>query len=163
MVNKIYVLRLENDKFYIGRTKNIFGRLDEHKNLNGSYWTIQNKPIDLVEVFETEDIGAEEKTVVRYMQKYGINNVRGASFARPTLSDDEKSVIDKMFRSDYIKVIDHLSENGLESIRTGHFSKLNLPKGELLVLRGSFSVLATSVSDVVVITSLEIARRDDTK
>lgn len=131
MINKIYVLRLENDKFYVGRTKNIFGRLDEHKNQYGSHWTRQNKPIDLVEAFETEDLGAEDKTVIRYMKKYGMDNVRGASFAKPTLSIDEKSIINRMFNSNHIKVIDHLSTNGTEIFRRGQGK---LSAGELLVL-----------------------------
>lgn len=45
----IYVLSLENDKWYIGYTKRVnYDRILEHFSNNGSKWTKVHKPIQLV-------------------------------------------------------------------------------------------------------------------
>lgn len=40
----IYILQLESNKYYIGKTNNPDIRLDSHFNSNGSEWTL-NKPL----------------------------------------------------------------------------------------------------------------------
>ena len=42
MVN-IYILQLENNKYYIGKTTQPEIRLESHFNSNGSSWTIKTK------------------------------------------------------------------------------------------------------------------------
>ena len=57
MVN-IYVLQLENNKFYVGKTNNLTIRLEQHYNTNlrlGSAWTQKYKPIKLVEIIQNCD------------------------------------------------------------------------------------------------------------
>ncbi len=39
----IYVLKLENNKYYIGKTDNPEIRLNSHFNFNGSEWTKKYK------------------------------------------------------------------------------------------------------------------------
>ena len=41
----IYILRLTNNKFYVGKTYNIFIRYKQHLNGNGSFWTKKYKPL----------------------------------------------------------------------------------------------------------------------
>ena len=41
----IYVLELENKKYYIGKTTNPIYRLGKHFNNSGSEWTKKYKPI----------------------------------------------------------------------------------------------------------------------
>ena len=41
----IYVLLLEENKYYIGKSNNIDNRLESHFNGNGSAWTKKYKPI----------------------------------------------------------------------------------------------------------------------
>ena len=46
----IYVIQLEEGKYYIGKTNNPQFRLESHFNSNGSEWTKIYKPIRVVEL-----------------------------------------------------------------------------------------------------------------
>ena len=39
----VYVLKLENDKYYVGESTNVEKRIWAHKNDNGSAWTKKHK------------------------------------------------------------------------------------------------------------------------
>ena len=98
MIN-IYVLQCENNKYYVGRTNNLEQRIDNHFNNFGSYWTIRYKPIKILKMYHNCDEYDEDKYTLKYMKKYGIDNVRGGSFVRLTLSKYEKKFLIKMIRS----------------------------------------------------------------
>lgn len=49
-MTNIYVLKLEQNKYYIGKSNNIDIRLNDHMNGNGSQWTKKYKPIEITEV-----------------------------------------------------------------------------------------------------------------
>lgn len=76
----IYVLQLEQDKYYVGKTKNYQARLLSHFTNNGSAWTREYKPIDIIEIVPDCDDYDEDKYTRMYMDMYGVNNVRGGSF-----------------------------------------------------------------------------------
>ena len=81
----IYVLRCYNNKYYIGKTeKKIMQRYKEHLTGKGSAWTRKYKPIELVECIGGDKFDEDKKTK-EYMEKYGINNVRGGSYCQITL------------------------------------------------------------------------------
>jgi len=91
---KIYVLRLENNKYYVGQTINIEERFKYHlKGKLSSEWTKLNKPIEIIEVIETrfkeisEAMFLENSITIESMKKYGWENVRGGDF---TTLDVEK-------------------------------------------------------------------------
>ena len=46
----IYVLLLEQNKYYIGKTTNPSFRLEQHVNSEGSYWTKKYKPVQIHEL-----------------------------------------------------------------------------------------------------------------
>lgn len=81
----IYILELEHDKYYIGRTNNIESRVHQHKNQSGSSWTTLHKFKSIVNQFETDDPYDEDKWTKKYMQQYGIDNVRGGSYTTQIL------------------------------------------------------------------------------
>jgi cellular nucleic acid-binding protein len=87
----IYTLQLEKEKYYIGKTNNPKFRLDSHFNSNGSEWTKLYKPLKVLELKSNCDEYDEDKVTRQYMDKYGINNVRGGSFVSLKL---KKSTID---------------------------------------------------------------------
>jgi cellular nucleic acid-binding protein len=87
----IYALQLEQGKYYIGKTNNPQIRLESHFNSNGSEWTKIYKPLKVIELIPNCDDYDEDKITRQYMDKYGINNVRGGSFVSVKL---EKSTID---------------------------------------------------------------------
>jgi hypothetical protein len=89
----IYTLQLQHGKYYIGKTDNPKFRLDNHFNSNGSAWTNLYKPIKVLEIIPNCDNYDEDKYTRKYMDKYGINNVRGGSFVSIEL---DKSTIDHL-------------------------------------------------------------------
>jgi hypothetical protein len=89
----IYALKLEQGKYYIGKTFNPQFRLESHFNSNGSEWTKLYKPLSVIEIKPNCDDYDEDKITRQYMDKYGINNVRGGSFVSVKL---EKSTIDTL-------------------------------------------------------------------
>ena len=89
----IYVIQLDKGKYYIGKTNNPQFRLESHFNSNGSEWTKIYKPLRVIEVKPNCDDYDEDKITRQYMDKYGINNVRGGSFVSVKL---DKSTIDTL-------------------------------------------------------------------
>ena len=87
MAINIYVLELENNKFYVGQAKDVKARFEQHlKGKLGSDWTKLHKPLKLKKVYKTnfEDmsqaISLENTITIEYMKKFGWENVRGGDF-----------------------------------------------------------------------------------
>lgn len=92
----IYILELIDNKYYIGKTSNPDFRLETHFNIGESVWTIKYKPIKLIELITGCDNFDEDKYTLKYMEKYGIENVRGGSFCQINLSQENINTINKM-------------------------------------------------------------------
>jgi len=91
---KIYVLKLEFDKFYVGQSINFENRLKAHiKGKLSSEWTKKHKPIEEVEIIETnftnisDAMFLENSITLKYMKEFGWKNVRGGDFT--TLNEDK--------------------------------------------------------------------------
>ena len=97
MIN-IYVLGLRQNKYYIGKTNKLYFRIKEHFRATGSNWTKIYKPVKVVEIIKNCDSFDEDKYTLQYMNKYGIENVRGGSFCNIELSKSETEVINKMIK-----------------------------------------------------------------
>ena len=89
----IYALQLQQGKYYIGKTNNPQFRLQSHFESNGSEWTKLYKPLKILEIKSNCDDYDEDKITRQYMDKYGLNNVRGGSFVSVKL---EKSMVDAL-------------------------------------------------------------------
>ena len=94
----IYVLGCLEGKYYVGKTNNITFRLEEHFNSNGSEWTKIYQPYKVEELYFNCDTYDEDKYTIKYMAKYGINNVRGGSFTKINLTNEELEIICKMIK-----------------------------------------------------------------
>ena len=92
----IYILELQSGKYYVGKTINPKFRLDQHFNSNGSVWTQKYKPIKIIELISHCDDYDEDKYTLKYMAKYGIDNVRGGAFCQVKLSRENIITIQKM-------------------------------------------------------------------
>lgn len=95
----IYILKLQYNKYYIGKTNNPKFRLKQHFNTNGSSWTKKYKPINIHQIIPDCDNFDEDKWTIKFMMKYGINNVRGGTFCQLKLSNEDKNIINKMINS----------------------------------------------------------------
>ena len=89
----VYILRCKDDKYYVGKTFNFEKRYDEHLNGNGSEWTKIYPPIGVEELVHNADVYDEDKYVWKYMEQYGIDNVRGGSYSQIMLPPDIKLYI----------------------------------------------------------------------
>ena len=54
------------------------------------------KPLKIIEIKSNCDIYDEDKITLQYMDKYGVNNVRGGSFISVKLDNSEIDIIKKM-------------------------------------------------------------------
>ena len=111
----IYILKLENEKYYIGRTSNPKIRLENHFNNSGSEWTKKYKPISVIKVIPDCDNYDEDKYTKIYMDKYGIDNVRGGSYSTIYL--------DTSTRNHLIKISNSTNDRCYKCGEKGHFIK----------------------------------------
>lgn len=92
----IYILKLEEEKYYVGKTNSPQFRIDTHFDSGGSAWTKRYKPIEVFRIIPNCDDSDENKFTLFFMHQFGIDNVRGGSFSRMTLSKSEKKLIEQM-------------------------------------------------------------------
>lgn len=83
----LYVLRCENNKWYIGKTKDVMKRYNEHVAGRGSDWTSLHAPVKLEESRPLSGPHDENNTTKDYMKKYGIENCRGGVYTQRVLPD----------------------------------------------------------------------------
>ena len=94
----IYVLKLQKNKWYIGRTENPQFRLENHFMGSGSSWTARYPPISVNELIPGCDVFDEDKQVIKYMSQYGIDNVRGGTFANQELDTGQRELLGRMIQ-----------------------------------------------------------------
>ena len=109
----LYVLRLEQGKWYVGiTTKDPKVRYEEHRNnIRAAAWTRTYQPIELVDsirlgyISEKSAKRREDGATIIHMRKYGINNVRGGQY---TELDDYVIIGRRFFRKDVWVVVKSL-------------------------------------------------------
>lgn len=94
----IYILGLQHNKYYVGKTNNPCMRINSHQKHQGSEWTKKYPPIEVIKIIENCDDYDEDKYTLKYMAKYGIDNVRGGSFCTIELDNNSLEMINKMLR-----------------------------------------------------------------
>ena len=111
----IYVLECASHKYYIGKTNNPKFRFEQHFTTNSTAWTTKYKPIRLYQLIPDCDDYDEDKYTLQYMEKYGINNVRGGSYSKLILDNNEIVFITKR--------IDSATDKCYKCGNSGHFVK----------------------------------------
>jgi len=99
----IYGLRLESEKYYVGKTTNLGQRLSAHFRLSGgggkgAAWTRKYKPQELVFAKPGCDALDEDKFTLQFMQQHGVDNVRGGSYIRVQLEDFQRKALENQLR-----------------------------------------------------------------
>ena len=79
----IYILELEQGKYYVGSTTNLSARLLAHIEKSATEWTNKYGVVSLLITY-LGDRFDEDTYTKRYMEKYGIENVRGGSYSSIT-------------------------------------------------------------------------------
>lgn len=94
----IYVLELEGNRYYVGKTKDTNARIKRHFKGNGAEYTKKFKPVKIEKIYyNCED---ELKYTLEYMEKYGIENVRGGPFVKLNLPKEYIITIKQMITSE---------------------------------------------------------------
>ena len=95
----IYVLQLQQNKYYVGKTNNPPVRLDAHFDAGGSAFTKRYKPLQIHALIPDCSDHDEQRVTQEYMGKHGIQQVRGGPWTRILLSDEEEEFIQKLLDS----------------------------------------------------------------
>jgi predicted GIY-YIG superfamily endonuclease len=96
-MEQLYVLQCEKGKYYVGKTTDVMKRFDEHKSGKGSVWTTRYKPVKMLECRAITNDHDENNVTKDYMKKYGIEHVRGGTYAQTILSPEVISVLQQEF------------------------------------------------------------------
>jgi len=92
-LTNIYILKLTNNKYYIGYTNDIAKRINEHFEGNGSSFTKKYKPIQIIKIIKEIQVNNVDQYIFKYMKKFGIDNVRGGSFKNEILTKSQKEIL----------------------------------------------------------------------
>ena len=95
----IYVLKLREGKYYVGKSDNVMRRLQEHVSGSSSCaeWSRRYGVENLIYVQEQKSIFDEDNKVKELMMKHGFDNVRGGAYARSELTPEELTLLKKEF------------------------------------------------------------------
>ena len=89
MTTNIYVLKLEKGFYYVGKSDNVEKRYNQHLAGYGSTITKKYKPLQIEKIYENASPFDEDKFVKEYMDKYGIDKVRGGTYINEILTDNQ--------------------------------------------------------------------------
>jgi predicted GIY-YIG superfamily endonuclease len=99
----IYVLLLQQGKYYVGRSSDVAGRVRSHQSGAGSYWTrkypVVKQVRPLTNITGDDNLAEQAETLAR-MKQHGVDNVRGWLFTQVTLSDDHRKLIKILMAED---------------------------------------------------------------
>jgi len=84
-MKKIYILKLLNNKYYIGVISNLDRRIGEYFDGYGTQWIKLNKPINVIDFNSEFD---KDKYLKKYM--YSINNIRDYTCLKINIYNIEK-------------------------------------------------------------------------
>lgn len=111
----IYILKLQKGKYYIGKTLNPDFNLESHSNNDESEWTKKYKPLEIIEFIPNCNNYDQDKYTKIYMDKYGIDNVRGGSYTSINLDISTKIEL--------IKISNSMNNKCIKCGNKGHFVK----------------------------------------
>ena len=84
----LYVLKLEDDCWYVGTTRNVERRFKTHYKGKGAIWTKEHRPIEIHQsgntglVSDSEACRLEDKVTIEYVRRYGTQKVRGGGYCQ---------------------------------------------------------------------------------
>jgi cellular nucleic acid-binding protein len=110
----VYILQLEGGRYYVGSSNSPYKRINQHFNNEGSTWTKIHKPIEIVEIIPNCDNYDEDKYTKIYMDKYGVDKVRGGSYCTMNLDKNTLKHLEREKR--------HCKNKCYKCGETGHYA-----------------------------------------
>ena len=110
----IYVLLLDNNKYYVGSTNNIVKRFNDH--MSDSYsaaFVSLFKPIGIIKLELCTSIHHEDNLTKEFMMLHGIDNVRGGTYSQIELDHETILFLNREFN--------HSQNLCLNCGKSGHF------------------------------------------
>lgn len=111
----IYILKLRNNKYYVGKSIDPHSRFIEHISGYGSAFTSLYKPISIEKIIHNAHSFDEDRYVKEYMSYYGIENVRGGSYSNIDLTREQINAITMELRGS--------SDACFKCGNSGHFAR----------------------------------------
>jgi hypothetical protein len=100
MASVVYVLHLQQGKYYVGRTNDLATRFMKHKYGDGAQWTKMYAPLAIVDVIPDAPF-VELMYTLMYMQRFGIENVRGGPWCNTSaFSNSQLKCIEDILESE---------------------------------------------------------------
>ena len=91
----VYVVKLRDNRFYVGYTSDFRKRLNQHLKGKSSEWVkkfkLASNPV--YKIYETEEKIDELFHFIEMVKIFGVQNVRGAQFSAIKLSEKSISTI----------------------------------------------------------------------
>jgi len=112
----LYILKCKDNKYYVGTTTlDTTKRLTQHMSGRGSAWTKKYPPLWIEKELKNCDKYDEDKWTKIYMDRYGINNVRGGAYSQISLPNNEVNLLERE--------VNHANQKCLFCGKQGHFIK----------------------------------------
>jgi hypothetical protein len=139
----VYVLSLIEDKYYIGKTDDInkihfTNTNNEIYTPKSSLWTGMYRPLMIECIYE--------KITLEYMDKKGIDNVRGGAFSEIYLSKEKKDFINQLLNKSSRRHFCGSSEHLLENCPEKNHIVFKKPIWEQICCVGVFSYIGTLIN-----------------
>ena len=97
-MTNIYILKLLGGRYYVGKSENVMKRYGEHLTGSGSAYTRKYTPIALHKTIENASPFDEDRYVKEYMDRYGIDKVRGGSYSTIDLDELQMAALNMEMR-----------------------------------------------------------------
>ena len=95
----VYVLELEENRYYVGKTLHPDFHFNREFTSYAPEWTNRYRPIKLLELVSFSSLYDVDRYVIKYMKKYGMDNVRGGDFYKFELDIDTRRVLTHMINN----------------------------------------------------------------
>lgn len=89
----VYLLELQNGKYYVGRTNNVTRRVQQHNGESDAEWVRLHCFVRLISSQPISSRLEEDLEVKKAMLQYGIDNVRGGTYSTIFLSEQTTAIL----------------------------------------------------------------------
>jgi 5-methylcytosine-specific restriction endonuclease McrA len=94
----LFILRLEQGKYLVEQTSELRNRIEKHFT-DGEKWTKKFRPVAIHRILMRCQEDDDLKYTILCMEKFAVDNVRGAQFASDSLSKKDREKAARLIRA----------------------------------------------------------------